>query len=419
MGHPYDIAVIGGGIVGLATAWALLQRDPSQRLAVIEKEAALASHQTGRNSGVIHSGIYYQPGSLKATLCREGVQHLIDLCEAESIPYELCGKVIVATRPDEIPALEELYRRGIANGVPGLRRIGPDELKAIEPHVAGVAALYSPQTGIVDYKQVAQALSRRIEAAGGEIKLGAAVHGILQTTGSVGAMNVIQTSQGEVTTRFLVNCAGLHSDRIARMMGLPVDVRIVPFRGEYYLLRAHSHHLVKGLIYPVPDPRFPFLGVHFTRMIDGGVEAGPNAVLAFAREGYTKGTISAKDLAEVLAYPGFRRLARRYWRTGFGEMWRSFSRPAFVKALRRLIPELSPTDVDPGPAGVRAQAVAPDGTLVDDFRIVEGSNAVHVLNAPSPGATASIAIGRYIANRVTAVASSAAASSSVNRALKA
>ena len=403
----------------MATAWGLLQRDPSQRLAVIEKEAALASHQTGRNSGVIHSGIYYQPGSLKATLCREGVQHLIDLCEAESIPYELCGKVIVATRPDEIPALEELYRRGIANGVPGLRRIGPDELKAIEPHVAGVAALYSPQTGIVDYKQVAQALSRRIEATGGEIKLGAAVHGILQTTGSVGAMNVIQTSQGEVTTRFLVNCAGLHSDRIARMMGLPVDVRIVPFRGEYYLLRAHSHHLVKGLIYPVPDPAlsFPWRTLHPHDRRRG--QAGPNAVLAFAREGYTKGTISAKDLAEVLAYPGFRRLARRYWRTGFGEMWRSFSRPAFVKALRRLIPELSPTDVDPGPAGVRAQAVAPDGTLVDDFRIVEGSNAVHVLNAPSPGATASIAIGRYIANRVTAVASSAAASSSVNRALKA
>lgn len=397
--HTYDVAVIGGGIVGLATARALLERDPELSLTVIEKESALGSHQTGRNSGVIHSGIYYKPGSLKAVLCREGVDRLVQLCREENVPFDMCGKVIVATHRDQISALEELYRRGQENGVPGIRRIDVDELKAIEPHVAGVDALVSPETGIVDYKEVAKAIGRQIEARGGEIKLNAQVKGIRKTTDTVHT-TIIETAQGDVKTRFLINCGGLHSDRIARLTGVDVDVKIVPFRGEYYLLRPESRHLVQGLIYPVPDARLPFLGVHFTRMIDGGVEAGPNAVLAFAREGYTKGTVSIGDMVETFTYRGFLKLVRKYWRTGMSEMRRSLSKKLFVESLRELIPEMTMDDVVSGPAGVRAQAVSIDGALVDDFRIIEAPGAVHVLNAPSPAATASLAIGHRIASLV-------------------
>lgn len=390
---------MGGGIVGLATAWAQWEQNPGVRLVIIEKESTLGSHQTGRNSGVIHSGIYYKPGSLKAALCRQGVHLLIDLCEEENVPYQFCGKLIVATDEQQIPALEELYRRGIANGVQGLRAIDRHALREIEPHASGIRALHSPYTGVVDYRLVAQALGRRLESIGADLKTNHQVLGI-RATASVASPIVLETSQGPIETRFLVNCAGLHSDRVARMMGIQTNLQIIPFRGEYYLLRPERYHLVKGLIYPVPDARLPFLGAHFTRMINGTVEAGPNAVLAFAREGYTKTTVSPKELAETLLYPGFRRLAKRYWKVGLKEMKLSMSKRAFAEALARLIPRITSCDLVTGPAGVRAQAVSPRGTLIDDFQIVRVPNAIHVLNAPSPGATASLAIGRYISRLI-------------------
>lgn len=387
----YDIALIGGGIVGLATAVALSERFPDVRLAVIEKESRLASHQTGHNSGVIHAGIYYKPGSYKARLCVEGARLMKAFCEANGVRYENCGKVIVATTDAERPRLMMLYERGTANGVAGLTLIEPAQLRDIEPHARAVAALHSPTTAIVDYSQVAQAMAVQLESRGVAIRTGTRVHAIRQ-----GQQLTIESSVGTVTARNLINCAGLHADTVARMMGVDPDVQIIPFRGEYYTLRR-GQDVVRGLIYPVPDPAFPFLGVHFTKRIQGEVEAGPNAVLAFAREGYRLASIHAAELLETLTYRGFWAMVAKHWRTGAYEMYRSLSKRAFLRALQRLVPDLQEGDLEFGGAGVRAQAVARDGALLDDFKISETPHAIHVLNAPSPAATASLAIGRHIA----------------------
>jgi len=389
-----DIAIVGGGIIGLATALALSERVPRLRLAVLEKESRLAAHQSSHNSGVIHAGIYYTPGSYKACLCVEGVKLMLTFCDMYGIQYERCGKVIVATSPEELPRLAQLYKRGVANGVAGLERIGPERVREIEPHANALAAIYSPATGIVDFGKVSMTMASVLRGRGAAILTGARVRRIVSANGGV----VLETASGTVCARALINCAGLYADRVARLMGVRTDVRIIPFRGEYYNLVPDRRHLVRGLIYPAPDPAFPFLGVHFTRTIHGGVEAGPNAVLAFAREGYTYMHIRLGEVAGMLAYPGFWRMAARYWRMGLYEVYRSLSRAAFVRALQRLVPEISPADVGPGGAGVRAQAVEKDGALVDDFRIVETPKAIHVLNAPSPAATASLAIGRHIAD---------------------
>lgn len=388
----YHIAIIGGGIVGLATALKVLERRP-QPLLLIEAEDHLAAHQTGHNSGVIHSGLYYKPGSLKARNCVAGREAMYRFCAEHNIAHERCGKVVVATRPQEIPLLDRLEERGKANGLQGVRRLSAAEIKEYEPHVAGIDGLLVPQTGIVDYKQVAQRYAELIQQAGGVIQLNTRLLGCRVTRNEL----ILQTNQGEIQTRHLINCAGLQSDRVARLCGVEPGLQIVPFRGEYYELIPARHHLVKNLIYPVPDPQFPFLGVHFTRMIHGGVEAGPNAVLAFKREGYTKSTVSARDLAEILSYSGFWQLAKKHWRMSLGEFHRSFSKQAFVTALQRLLPELQMSDVHSAGAGVRAQALEPNGTLVDDFRIVEAWRMIHVLNAPSPAATASLSIGQTIA----------------------
>jgi L-2-hydroxyglutarate oxidase len=389
----YDVAIIGGGIVGLATAMNLISRRPLS-LIVLEAEAQLAAHQTGHNSGVIHSGLYYKPGSLKAKNCVEGREAMYRFCQEHGIAHEQCGKLVVASDESELPALATLEERGRANGLKGIRRLRPEEIKEYEPYVAGIAGLFVPETGIVDYKQVSQAYAHHIRQAGGTIQTGARVHGCRQHSGEI----VLETAQGEIHCRHLVNCGGLQSDRIARLCGLNPGLKIVPFRGEYYELVPERQFLVKNLIYPVPDPRFPFLGVHFTRMIHGGVEAGPNAVLAFKREGYQRTSFSMPDAIETLTYKGFWQLAGKYWRMGSGEFYRSFSKRAFVKALQKLIPELDFADVHPAGAGVRAQALEPNGFLVDDFRIMETARMVHVLNAPSPAATASLSIGRTIAD---------------------
>lgn len=389
-----DIAIVGGGIIGLATALALSERVPRLRLAVLEKESRLAAHQSSHNSGVIHAGIYYTPGSYKACLCVEGVKLMLTFCDMYGIQYERCGKVIVATSPEELPRLAQLYKRGVANGVAGLERIGPERVREIEPHANALAAIYSPATGIIDFGKVSMTMASVLRGRGAAILTGARVGRIVSANGGV----VLETASGTVRARALINCAGLYADRVARLMGVRTDVRIIPFRGEYYNLVPDRRHLVRGLIYPAPDPAFPFLGVHFTRTIHGGVEAGPNAVLAFAREGYTYMHIRLGEVAGMLAYPGLWRMAARYWRMGLYEVYRSLSRSAFVRALQRLVPEISPADLEPGGAGVRAQAVEKDGTLVDDFRIVETPKAIHVLNAPSPAATASLAIGRHIAD---------------------
>jgi L-2-hydroxyglutarate oxidase len=388
----YDVVIIGGGIIGLATAMAL-KTGSHMALAVLEAEDRLAQHQTGHNSGVIHSGLYYRPGSLKARNCVVGRRAMYEFCQAHGIAHERCGKLVVATDASELPALAELERRGQANGLEGLRRLGPEEIREYEPHTIGIAGLLVPETGIIDYKQVAQVYADMIRKAGGEIQTKAQVHGCRRYADEL----VLETSRGAVHCRYLVNCAGLHADDVARLCGVDPQLQIIPFRGEYYELVPERQFLVKNLIYPVPDPRFPFLGVHFTRMIHGGVEAGPNAVLAFKREGYSWEDVSPKDVLKMVAYPGFWKMVSRYWKTGLGEMYRSLSREAFVKALQKLIPELRMQDVRPAGSGVRAQAVAPDGALVDDFRIVETERMVHVLNAPSPGATASISIGKSIA----------------------
>lgn len=388
----YDLVVVGAGIVGLATAMRLKQQRSDLRVAVIEKEAAVGRHQTGHNSGVIHSGIYYRPGSLKARLCVTGARELVAFCAEHGVPHEICGKVVVATSEEEIPLLAELHRRGTANGVPGMRLLGADEVREIEPHVSSIRGMLVPTTGIVDFGAVAQSYRRVLEQAGGSVFLGRQLMGVRGGSGVL----VLETNLGEVETRGLINCAGLHSDRVARLCGIDPGCRIVPFRGEYYQIRKARAGLVKNLIYPVPDPRFPFLGVHFTRMIDGKVEAGPNAVLAYAREGYSKATVSVPDLAEIVSYLGFWRLALRYWKPGFHEMARSYSRHLFVHALQRLIPEIQEGDLTPGGAGVRAQALAADGRLLDDFHILRSQRTLHVLNAPSPAATSSLAIAEHI-----------------------
>ena len=389
----YDVAVVGGGIIGIATARALSERLRGS-LAVLEAEQKLAGHQSGHNSGVIHSGLYYKPGSLKARNCVEGRDLMYRLCEEHGVPHERCGKVVVATTERELPALDELERRGRANGLDGMRRLGPEQIRELEPHVAGIAGLHVPQTGIVDYPRVIEILAGQVRAGGGEFLLGARVDSVRRAGGEI----VLETRRGAIACGALVNCAGLQSDRVALLCGVRPGLQIVPFRGEYYELRPERRGLVRNLVYPVPDPAFPFLGVHFTRMIHGGVEAGPNAVLAWKREGYRHSQISLRDLAQMATYGGFWRMAARYWVTGMGEMYRSLSKRAFVAALRRLVPDLREDDIERGGAGVRAQAVEPGGLLVDDFRIVEAEGMVHVLNAPSPGATASISIGRAIAD---------------------
>jgi L-2-hydroxyglutarate oxidase LhgO len=393
-----DIVVLGGGIVGLATSLAMLAQRPGASLVVLEKESALAAHQTGHNSGVIHAGLYYKPGSLKATTCARGRALLERFCEEHGVAFERCGKVVVATREEEVPRLDELERRGRANGLAGVRRIGPEELREHEPHAAGVAALFVPETGIVDYAEVARAYAAELGRRGGEVRTGARATGIWRR----GERVVVATTAGDVEARVLVACAGLESDRVARMAGLVIDVAVVPFRGEYWMLSPERAHLVKSLVYPVPDPSFPFLGVHFTRRIHGGVEAGPNAVLALAREGYHRASFDVRDAWAVARWPGFWRMARTHWRAGMAEQARSLSRAAFARACAALVPAITADDLTPGGAGVRAQAVKRDGALVDDFAIAEDVRMVHVLNAPSPAATASLAIGEEIAARALA-----------------
>lgn len=391
----YDLAIVGAGIVGLATAKALTERRPDLKLAILEKEDRVAPHQTGNNSGVIHAGLYYKPGSLKARMAVEGARRMVEFCQHHDLPYELCGKVVVAIREEEIPRLDELYRRGTANGVPGLERIGAEQIQDYEPEATGVAAIWSPNTGIVDYVAVTRKYAEIVEQQGGELRLSTEVTGVREQPGGL----VVETTQGEVESRSLINCGGLQSDLVAGMMGSTDGLRIVPFRGEYYELVPERSDMVRGLIYPVPDPRFPFLGVHFTKKLDGSVEAGPNAVLAFAREGYQKTDIDPAYLARLLAFRGFWIMATRYWKTGLAEMYRSFSKPAFVRALQTLAPAVGDDDVRRGGAGVRAQAMAPDGNLLDDFHFIERPRAIHVLNAPSPAATASLVIGEAIADK--------------------
>lgn len=392
----FDIAIVGAGIVGLATARELLTRRPGLRVGVLDKEPAIAQHQTGHNSGVIHAGVYYAPGSLKARACVAGKAKLIRFCEEHRIPYELCGKVIVATEESELPRLHELYKRGQANGVPGLELIGPRRLRELEPHVEGIQALYSPTTGIVDFGRVAHAYADEVQARGGTILAGHEVTAITQRDG----LRQLVTPVGTIEARVVITCAGVYADRVARLTGAPESPKIVPFRGDYYVLRPERAGMVRSLIYPVPDPRFPFLGVHFTRRIDGSVWLGPNAVLAFSREGYRFRDVNLRDLKETLAFPGFRKLARRYWRTGGAEMYRDLSKRSFLKELQRYMPDLRPDDLLPGPSGVRAQALAPDGSLVDDFVVDRQVGALHVRNAPSPAATSSLAIAELIADAV-------------------
>ena len=392
----YDVSIVGGGIIGLATAFQLTRRYPGCRVAVIEKEAELAVHQTGHNSGVIHSGIYYRPGSQKARFCVTGVESLIQFCGENDIKYEKCGKVIVATDESEFGRLKDLYQRGTANGVVGLQLIGPERLREIEPHASGIKALYAPGTGIVDFKAVSNAYAAKVRDAGGEILTHCEVVDIVRSNGSI----YLETTKGRIESTYLVNCAGLQVDMVARKMGVQTDVRIIPFRGEYYTLSSQSSHLVKGLIYPVPNPRFPFLGVHFTRTIHGQVEAGPNAVLAFAREGYSKTSFNLKEMLSTLSYPGFWAMTLKHWKTGLREQRRSASKRIFLKDLQRLVPEVEYGDLSPGGSGVRAQAVDKRGRLLDDFSILESKGAIHVLNAPSPGATSSLSIGNYIVGLV-------------------
>jgi (S)-2-hydroxyglutarate dehydrogenase len=394
---PFDVVVIGGGIVGLSAALACLQQRPGSAVVVLEKEPAVAAHQTGHNSGVIHSGIYYKPGSLKAQYCIEGNAEMVEFCQAHGIPYDICGKVIVATERSELDRLDALYQRAQAHGI-AAERIGPAGIAEHEPHAVGIAGLWISSTGIVDYTAVSRAYAQSIAAAGGSVRLNTRVTGMHQRDG----LTMLSTTTGDVRARFVVNCAGLHSDRMVTMAGATPPAKIVPFRGEYYELAPAARHLVRGLIYPVPDPEFPFLGVHFTRMIDGSVHAGPNAVLALRREGYRKRDISLRDTAETLRYPGFWRLARKHARSGAREMARSVSKQLFLRSLQRLVPAITRADLVPTHAGVRAQALALDGKLVDDFSFSDSPGALHVCNAPSPAATSSLPIGRAIAQRLSA-----------------
>ncbi|MEX0703708.1 MAG: L-2-hydroxyglutarate oxidase [Planctomycetales bacterium] len=392
----HDLVILGGGIVGLATAYRFGERFPDRRIVLLEKEPELARHQTGHNSGVLHSGIYYKPGSLRAINCRAGREAMVAFCAEQGIPHEICGKVIVAVDESEVPRLERIHERGLANGVK-CEIIGRERLAELEPHAAGVRAIHVPEAGIVDYVAVCRRLAEIVRERGGEIRTSARVTAIAQRNGEV---VVVESTQGPVAAKLAVNCTGLYSDRVAKLAGQGPDAKIVPFRGEYYELKPEAEHLCRNLIYPVPDPEFPFLGVHFTRMVQGGVECGPNAVLAFAREGYKKTDINLRDLCESLTYIGFLRMAAKHWKTGCGEMWRSFSKRAFVKALQRLMPEIRAEHLHAAPAGVRAQALSRDGNLVDDFLVFEHGRVVNVCNAPSPAATASLNIGRLIVEKL-------------------
>lgn len=389
--------IVGGGLIGLASAYQLLRHFPGTEVTVLEKEPGVARHQSGHNSGVLHAGLYYAPGSLKARLAVSGIRQMTRFCREHDVAQEICGKLVIATDESEVPRLRELLSRGERNGLTGLQWLDAAALREIEPHAAGVAAVRVPEEGIADYPAVAAALVREIESLGGRVVTNAEVRALHHR----GDAWTIATTAGEHSARLLVNCAGLHCDRIARLAGETPELRIVPFRGEYYMLRPERQQLVRNLIYPVPDPAFPFLGVHFTRMIHGGVEAGPNAVLAFAREGYTKSTVRLGDLADTLAFPGLWRFLQRYPRTSWHEVRRSFSRELFCAALQRLVPEVASSDLLPGGAGVRAQAMLPNGDLVQDFYFLERPSALHVLNAPSPGATASLAIGDEIVRKLS------------------
>lgn len=391
----YDFAVVGGGIVGLSTGMALHKRFPNAKVAIIEKESFVAEHQTGHNSGVIHSGIYYKPGSFKARFARQGSQSMTEFCQTYGINHDICGKVIVATKEEEVPLLENLYGRGLQNRLT-IEKIGAEELKEIEPHVNGLAAIRVPMAGIVNYKQVSEKFAEIIQEHGGEIHLNTKVEKIHEESDQV----IIETNRGTLKAGLVINCAGLHSDRIATAAGYKTDMKILPFRGEYYKLVPEKRYLVKHLIYPVPNPKFPFLGVHFTRMISGEVDAGPNAVLSFKREGYKKSDFSARDLMESLSFPGLWKMAGKFAKEGLDEYVRSFSKKQFTKSLQELIPEIQEDDLIPAPAGVRAQALTTDGNMVDDFHIIMGIRTVHVCNAPSPAATASIEIGKEIVKRI-------------------
>lgn len=388
----YDITIIGGGIVGLATALQIQGANQNLKIVLLEKESSLARHQTGNNSGVIHSGLYYKPGSLKATNCIRGYNLLLDFCRTQEIPFDLCGKIVVATEQHELQLLENLYNRGLQNGLTNLKKLSAEQLKEYEPHVTGLAGFFVPQTGIVDYTLVANTYGAVFQKNGGTIHLGEKVLDIQHNS----TQSVVITQKTSYTSKLVINCAGLYSDKVARMTVPNLKVKIIPFRGEYYKLKKEKEYLVKNLIYPVPDPNFPFLGVHFTRMAKGGVEAGPNAVLAFSREGYKKSDINMGELAESLAWPGFQKVAAKYWRTGMGEMYRSFSKAAFTKALQKLLPEIQENDLVEGGAGVRAQACDRNGGLVDDFLILEDIGVINVCNAPSPAATSSLAIGETV-----------------------
>ena len=388
----YDIVIVGGGIVGLATAYQITKANPDLKIAVLEKETQLAKHQTGNNSGVIHSGIYYKPGSLKAQNCIQGYHQLLEFCSLHGVDFDLCGKIIVATDKNELQALENVYQRGVQNKLDGIRKINREEIKHYEPHCSGIEGIFVPQTGIINYTQVSLKYADIIREAGGEIFLNRKVTDIRTSQNG----SEVITEQGVFNTKLVINCAGLFSDKIATINQGKVNVRIIPFRGEYYKIREEKHYLVKNLIYPVPDPNFPFLGVHYTRMIGGGIEAGPNAVFAFKREGYRRSDFAIGDVVNSLSWPGFRKVAAKYWRTGLGEYYRSFSKKAFTKALQKLIPEIQESDLIPGGAGVRAQACDRTGGLVDDFMILENKHSIDVCNAPSPAATSSLAIGQTI-----------------------
>lgn len=394
----YDVTIIGAGIVGLATAYQLLEQQPDLKICIVEKESGVAQHQTGHNSGVIHSGIYYKPGGTRAVHCQRGYQLMVDFAEQQGIAYDICGKVIVATNAAEQAKLEEIFQRGLGNGMKGIRKIDRTELLEIEPYAkGGVEAIWVPQAGIINYKEVAKKYLEIIELKGAEVLFDAKVQQIQQSKSEI---NVITDSK-EIPTRFVVNCAGLYSDKVAALSVVRQDIQIIPFRGEYYTIKPEKQYLVRNLIYPTPNPNFPFLGVHFTRMISGGIEAGPNAVLAFKREGYRRWDFDRKEFFETLAFPGFRKIAQKYWRDGMEEMRRSYFKSAFVKSLQKLVPDIQAEDLEPGGAGVRAMACDANGNIIDDFLIFEDENVINVCNAPSPAATASLAIGETIAGKVT------------------